>query len=61
MDQKQIKLRNLGINIDDKPHCKIVDRKLKFHPPSSYAPPSQSSEIESPSAMVTDDQSGRPS
>ena len=58
VNRKQIKLRNWGIYIDDKPHCKIVDRKLKFHSASSYAPPSQSSEVESPSPMVTDDQSG---
>ena len=58
VNRKQIKLRNWGIYIDDKSHCKIVDRKLKFHSASSYAPPSQSSEVESPSPMVTDDQTG---
>ena len=56
VDRKRIKLRSWGIYVDDKPHCKIVDRKLKFHS-SPYAPVhSSSSKAESP--MVTDDQSG---
>ena len=58
VDQKQIKLRNWDIYIDDKPYCKIVDRKLKFHSASSFAPLSQSAEVESPSPVVTDDQRG---
>ena len=58
VDRKQIKLRNWDIYIDDKPHCKIVDRKLKFHSAYSFAPLSQSSEVESPSPVVTNDQRG---
>ena len=42
IDCKSIKLWSWGIYINDKPHCKIIDGKLKFHSATSYAPPSQS-------------------
>ena len=59
VDQKQIKLRNWGIYINDKSHCTIVDSKLDFHVTSPFAPvPSPNLEVNSSSAMVTDEQSG---
>ena len=59
VDRRQIKLQNWSIYIDDKPHCKIVDAKLKFHSASPHAPaPSTNSKAKSPSPMVSDDQSG---
>ena len=59
VERKQIKLRSWGIYINDKPHCKIVDSKLKFHETSLYAPVSTpNSEVSSPSIMETNNQSG---
>lgn len=59
VDRKQIKLRSWGIFIDDKPHCKIVDRKLKFLSASPYAPaPSPNSQVVPTIPMVISDQSG---
>ena len=56
VNRKQIKLRGYNIYIDSKLHCKIVDYKLQVFSESPVATPN--TESESPTSMLTDDQSG---
>ena len=56
VNRKQIKLRGYNIYIDSKLHCKIVDYKLQVFSESPVA--TSNTELESPTSMLTDDQSG---